>query len=123
MREAELVLLCVKTLDTEESAIAVAPHLAPAALVISLQNGVDNVERIRAAADLDALPAVVYVSAEMSAPGAVKHNGRGDLVIGELPGAGHAPRAAAGTHRANLLPGRRSPAAFRTTSRPSCGRS
>jgi 2-dehydropantoate 2-reductase len=28
------------------------------------------------------MPAVVYVSAEMSGPGAVKHNGRGDLVIG-----------------------------------------
>lgn len=87
-REAELVLLCVKTLDTEETAVALAPHLAPGALVISLQNGVDNVERIRAAANLDALPAVVYVSAEMSAPGAVKHNGRGDLVIGDLPGRG-----------------------------------
>jgi 2-dehydropantoate 2-reductase len=92
VQEAQLVLLCVKTLDTEEAALSIAPLLARGALVISLQNGVDNVERIRTAANIDALPAVVYVSAEMSGPGAVKHNGRGDLVIGELPGRGHEHR-------------------------------
>src|SRR5687767_13011587 len=31
-RDAELVLLCVKTIDTEETAKALAPHLAPGAL-------------------------------------------------------------------------------------------
>src|SRR5271154_5793024 len=36
---AWLVLLCVKTLDTESAARAIAPHLAPDALVISMQNG------------------------------------------------------------------------------------
>jgi 2-dehydropantoate 2-reductase len=92
VREAELVLLCVKTLDTETTAAALAPHRAPESVVVSLQNGVDNVERIRAAAGIDAVAAVVYVSAEMSGPGAVKHNGRGDLVIGDLPGRGGGPR-------------------------------
>src|SRR5688500_18900868 len=50
VQEAQIVLFCVKTLDTEEAALAVAPQLAPGALVISLQNGVDNVERMRTAA-------------------------------------------------------------------------
>jgi 2-dehydropantoate 2-reductase len=86
VRDADIVLLCVKTLDTEEAAKNVAPHLAPGAIVLSLQNGVDNVERIRRAAGIDALAVVVYVAAEMTAPGQVKHSGRGDLVIGELPG-------------------------------------
>ncbi len=80
--DAALVLLCVKTLDTEEAAKSVAPHLAPGAVVVSLQNGVDNVERIRAATDIDAISAVVYVAAAMTAPGHVKHSGRGDLIIG-----------------------------------------
>jgi len=81
-RDAELVLFCVKTRDTEEAARALAPHLKPGAIVVSLQNGVDNVERIRAAAGIDALPSVVYVAASISAPGRVKHVGRGDLIIG-----------------------------------------
>jgi 2-dehydropantoate 2-reductase len=50
--------------------------------VISLQNGVDNVEQIRAAANIDALPAAVYVAASVPEPGHVKHVGRGDLVVG-----------------------------------------
>ncbi|MCI0464410.1 MAG: ketopantoate reductase family protein [Gemmataceae bacterium] len=85
-RDAEIVLLCVKTLDTEEAARALAPHLASGAVVVSLQNGVDNVERIRSAAGIEAIPAVVYVAAEMTAPGRVKHSGRGDLLIGNLSG-------------------------------------
>ena len=85
-RDAEIVLFCVKTLDTEEAAKSLAPHLAPSAAVISLQNGVDNVERIRSAAEIDAFAAVVYVAAAMTAPGHVKHSGRGDLVLGDLPG-------------------------------------
>jgi 2-dehydropantoate 2-reductase len=84
-RDAEFVLLCVKTLDTEDAVRALKPNLAPGAIVISLQNGVDNVERIRAAAGIDALPSVVYVAASMPEPGRVKHAGRGDLVIGEFP--------------------------------------
>jgi 2-dehydropantoate 2-reductase len=85
-RDAEIVLFCVKTLDTEEAAKSLLPHLAPGAAVISLQNGVDNVERIRSAANIDAIAAVVYVAAAMTAPGHVKHSGRGDLVLGDLPG-------------------------------------
>lgn len=84
-RDAEFVLFCVKTLDNEEAARALKPNLAPGAIVVSLQNGVDNVERIRAAAGIDALPSVVYVAAAMLEPGHVKHAGRGDLVVGELP--------------------------------------
>jgi 2-dehydropantoate 2-reductase len=51
-------------------------------MVLSLQNGVDNVEQIRAAAAVEALQAIVYVAASVPEPGRVKHVGRGDLVIG-----------------------------------------
>jgi 2-dehydropantoate 2-reductase len=88
VRDAEIVLFCVKTLDTEEAAKSLAPHLAPSTAVISLQNGVDNVPRIRAAAPIDAFAAVVYVAAAMTGPGRVKHSGRGDLILGDLPGRG-----------------------------------
>jgi 2-dehydropantoate 2-reductase len=82
-RDAEIVLLCVKTLDTEQAARSLAGNLAPGAMVVSLQNGVDNVERIRDAARFEAIPAVVYVGAAMTGPGHVRHNGRGDLIVGD----------------------------------------
>src|SRR5262247_47209 len=53
-REAAVVLFCVKALNTDEAARSLAPQLAPGAVVLSLQNGVDNVERIRAAGGLEA---------------------------------------------------------------------
>lgn len=82
VRGAETVLFCVKTTDNAVTARAIAPLLSPGALVLSMQNGVDNVEQICAAAAIDALPAVVYVAASVPEPGRVKHVGRGDLVIG-----------------------------------------
>jgi 2-dehydropantoate 2-reductase len=86
VKNSRLVLLCVKTLDTEDAARALTPYLAGDAVLVSLQNGVDNVERIRRASEVEAIPAVVYVAAEMTGPGKVKHNGRGDLVIGDIGG-------------------------------------
>jgi 2-dehydropantoate 2-reductase len=92
--DADLVLFSVKTLDTEEAARQLAPHVRADALVVSLQNGVDNVARIRTAS-LDPIGAAVYVAASMPAPGRVKHGARGDLLIGDLPGRTESPREAA----------------------------
>src|SRR5271156_3312744 len=94
-RGAEVVLFCVKTTDTAETARALAPLLSPNASVISMQNGVDNAEQIRAASGLDALGAVVYVAASVPQAGSVKHVGRGDLVGG--------PRNARTEHIASLF--------------------
>ena len=85
VRDATIVLLSVKTIDTGTAAAALAPHLGKDALLVSFQNGVDNVERIRDATGIHAIPAVVYVAATMSGPGRVKHGGRGDIVIGDVP--------------------------------------
>jgi 2-dehydropantoate 2-reductase len=80
---AEVVLFCVKSADTETAAQAMAPHLSAGAVVLDLQNGVDNFERIRTYVKNTVVPAVVYVGAEVPAPGVLRHSGRGDLVIGE----------------------------------------
>jgi 2-dehydropantoate 2-reductase len=82
VRDAKLVLFSVKTVDTEGTAKLLAPHVAPDTVVISLQNGVDNIERIRSAAGILAIPAVVYIAVAMSGLGRVKHSGRGDLIVG-----------------------------------------
>jgi 2-dehydropantoate 2-reductase len=84
VRGSQLVLFCVKSTDTESAAGQMAPHLDAGALVVNLQNGVDNTERIQARIAQPVIPAVVYVATEMAGPGHLKHHGRGDLVIGAL---------------------------------------
>ncbi len=81
VRDARLVLFCVKSTDTESAAAAMRPHLAPDALVLTLQNGVDNATRLQAALTQEVAATVVYVATEMAGPGHVKHHGRGELVI------------------------------------------
>ena len=78
---AALVLVCVKSPDTESTGRELAPHLAPGARVLSLQNGVDNAARLQAVLGRPVAPAVVYVASEMGGPGHVRHMGRGELVI------------------------------------------
>jgi 2-dehydropantoate 2-reductase len=79
---ADLVLLCVKTLDTVSVAREAKALMQPGALMISMQNGVDNAERIADELGFDVVSAAVYVAAAVPKPGYLKHSGRGDLVIG-----------------------------------------
>jgi 2-dehydropantoate 2-reductase len=85
---ADYVLFCVKTTDTATVSKELAKHISPSTVVLSLQNGVNNAEEIRRASGIEAISTVVYVAASAPAPGAVKHLGRGDLVIGP-----HSPKA------------------------------
>jgi 2-dehydropantoate 2-reductase len=79
---ADLILFSVKSTDTESAGTQIRPHLRKDALVLSLQNGVDNAERLRAVLPAEQVAAaVVYVATEMAGPGHVRHHGRGELVI------------------------------------------
>jgi 2-dehydropantoate 2-reductase len=78
---AQVVLFCVKSTDTESAAVALKPHLAPDALVLSLQNGVENADRLRTLLTQEVAAAVVYIGTEMAGPGHVRHHGRGELLI------------------------------------------
>jgi len=79
---AELVLFSVKSPDTESAGLSMAPYLGRETAILTLQNGVDNAERLAAALGREVIPAVVYVATEMAGPGHVRHHGRGELVIG-----------------------------------------
>jgi len=82
VRECSLILLCVKANDTSATAREMAPFVRPDATVVCLQNGVDNGDQVRAAANVAAVPAVVYVAVSVPESGRVKHLARGDLIIG-----------------------------------------
>lgn len=90
---AQLLLFSVKSTDTESAAREMAPWLAADAVVLNLQNGVDNTERIAAQIKQPVFPAAVYVATAMAGPGHLKHHGRGDLVIGSPNGVADAREA------------------------------
>jgi 2-dehydropantoate 2-reductase len=91
---SDLVLFCVKSMDTEAAGLQIRPHLKPGSLVLCLQNGVDNADRLRAVLPAHAVAAaVVYVGTEMAGPGHVRHHGRGELVIDPVAGSERAAQA------------------------------
>ena len=47
VQQANLILSCVKPLDTEAAEALMRLHLQSHALVLCLQNGIDNTERLR----------------------------------------------------------------------------
>src|ERR1700761_7407733 len=75
---AELVLFCVKSQDTERAGLSMAPYLKPGTQVLSLQNGVDNAERLQKAIGQTVIPTVVYLGTEMAGPGHIRRHGGGE---------------------------------------------
>jgi 2-dehydropantoate 2-reductase len=96
---AHLVLFCVKSGDTERAGNQIKPYMGRDTVVLCLQNGCDNDQRLRAVlTDPEVAAAVVFVGVEMLGPGHVKHHGSGELVIEpirNIPGVSHVLRAAA----------------------------
>lgn len=86
--DADTILFCVKSNDTVAAGREMASHLKRGASVLSLQNGVDNAERLQAVIGRPVAPTAVYVAVDMPAPGHVRHHGRGELVLGASPSSG-----------------------------------
>jgi 2-dehydropantoate 2-reductase len=84
LANSDWIIFAVKSTDTETAGVALAPYAKPSAIVLSFQNGVDNAERLEAVLHRAVIPVAVYVAAEMVSPGHVKHNGRGDITIGNF---------------------------------------
>jgi 2-dehydropantoate 2-reductase len=83
----DLVLLCVKSFDTEDAAAKLAPMIGEKTVVLSLQNGIDNPDKIAARwGKARTLAAVVYLGAVVAAPGKIEHRAGGRIVLGDLDG-------------------------------------
>lgn len=86
--EADLVLFCVKAYHTEEATCLSIPMVGPKTAIISLQNGVDNEERIASIVGPEkVMGGVAYVGVRIAEPGLVEHSMVGRIVFGELDGA------------------------------------
>lgn len=74
--EADVVLFCVKSFDTEEAAKRLDAVLTDRSVVICLQNGIDNEEKIQNIIRRGAVfGGAAYVSARITAPGEVTETG------------------------------------------------
>lgn len=83
----DLILICVKTYDTDPVLHQIRPVVGKETLLLSLQNGVENEPKMAKAFGLKrVLGAVCYIGAEAIEPGVVLHNARGSLAVGELDG-------------------------------------
>lgn len=89
----DLILFCVKSFDTDAAARALAGAVGPETMILSLQNGVDNEEKIAGIVGPGhVLGGVAYVFATIDRPGVVVHSLGGRIVFGELDGS-QSPRA------------------------------
>jgi len=83
----DLILFCVKSYDTESAARQCLPIVQESTVILSLQNGVDNEEKIAMVAGGEkVLGGVAYIGAGVSEPGVVVHTAEGRIVFGEMRG-------------------------------------
>ncbi len=83
----DMVLFCVKSYDTETAADLIQPMMGPETFIVSLQNGVDNADRIaRRWIDHGVYAGVVYAGLQVAAPGAIEHSSGGRIVLGRCRG-------------------------------------
>jgi len=85
--KVDLVLICVKAFDTHAAAESVKPILNNETVVMTLQNGYGNVERIsEAVGEKHALGGTTAQGATLLGVGHIRHAGNGETTIGEING-------------------------------------
>lgn len=81
---SDLVIICVKSYDTEDAARKIAPLLGEKTMVLTLQNGVGNVQILEDAfGEERVIGGITNQGANVKGWGHVIHAGRGDTVIGK----------------------------------------
>ena len=84
---ADLVLFCVKSFDTESVAELVRPVIGPRTGILSLQNGVDNEDKLaRFLGPEHVMAGVAYIFSNIAAPGIIAHHQLARIVFGEMDG-------------------------------------
>ena len=83
----ETIFLCVKAQATEAAARSALPFLASDGVVVSLQNGLNELVIADVVGRTRTMGAFVNFGADYLEPGVVHYAGRGAVVVGELDGA------------------------------------
>jgi 2-dehydropantoate 2-reductase len=84
---ANLVILTVKSYDTDTAIKEIVPLIQDETVILSLQNGLDNIEKIEHRFDKDKILAGVTTHGTIfSNPGVIRHTGRGKTILGVIDG-------------------------------------
>lgn len=84
---ADLVIVCVKAQDTERAAATLAEQVGGSTLVLTIQNGLGNLEKLALRVPRQQILAgVTSLGATLLAPGRVLHAGDGETVLGSPAG-------------------------------------
>jgi len=83
----DLVLICVKSNKTKEAGQTIKPWLTPETVVVSLQNGVGNIEILEEIFGRErVLGGVTAEGATLLGTGKIRHAGQGETIIGPQRG-------------------------------------
>lgn len=78
----DLVVLCVKSYDTKQAGEALLPWIPPHARLLTLQNGVGNIEILQQIFGTErVLGGVTAEGATVLGPGKIRHAGQGETVV------------------------------------------
>ncbi|MFH0826306.1 MAG: 2-dehydropantoate 2-reductase [Candidatus Omnitrophota bacterium] len=85
--EADLVLVCVKSYDTKQAAVRLKPLVGENTSVLTLQNGIGNIEIIGEVVGSDkVIGGVTNEGATLLETGRIRHAGKGETVVGRIDG-------------------------------------
>lgn len=85
--KAELVIVFVKSYDTREAMSGALSLLGDETMVLTLQNGLGNVEQLtEIVGERRVLAGTTGFGSTVLAPGHIRHAGEGDTMLGELSG-------------------------------------
>jgi 2-dehydropantoate 2-reductase len=82
----DLVLFCVKSFDTESAMRLMEPMVEEETVILSLQNGIDNLDKLTNHYGSDRIMGgTTYIESFIKSPGVVVHTGQmGRIIFGEL---------------------------------------
>ncbi len=87
IKGCDLIIICVKSYDTEVAIKAIEPLMDKETNVLTLQNGLGNIEIIGEFVGRDrVLGGVTSHGATLLSAGHIRHAGKGDTVIGRMDG-------------------------------------
>jgi 2-dehydropantoate 2-reductase len=87
INDPDLAIICVKTYDTKSAAVSAKALLGPNTSVLTLQNGIGNIELISEVVGAEkVIGGVTNLGATLLGAGKVRHAGKGETVIGRLDG-------------------------------------
>jgi 2-dehydropantoate 2-reductase len=100
----DLVLLCVKGHDTAAAASDMAAHLPVGTPVMALQNGIDHLNELGSRlGPSQIIAATVFIGAQVSEPGVIRHTGAGFIRAGYIPSGAGLEQDALGAAKAKAV--------------------